>query len=117
MVLAPHVEIDGSDMKLNKKLTLLIFVGCVIAGIIIFLNEYSGPYTITGRISNITYYEKGLDTFTQVTFDGEKSISFQGHRMFNVGKNYTFQYHKFGLLWELLGYEATNSVDYAHVIE
>jgi len=122
MLLEPHIDIDGEDMKLNKKLTLLIFAGCVLAGITIsgidiFLNTYSGPHKITGRITNITYYEKDLGVFTKVTFDGTKTISFAGHLMFDVGKPYTITYHKYGLLWELLGYEAYNSIDYASVIE
>ncbi len=95
----------------SKALTLLSIVGCSIAGFAFLMDVYGEHYSITGKISNITYYEEGLRTLTKVTFTDETSIAFDGHLLFTIGDTVTIKYHKYGLLWELLGYGAINTVD------
>jgi hypothetical protein len=96
----------------------VFIVGVLTVLVIMYtLIVYSGPYTITGKISRITFVETKLDTgFTEVTFDDGGGISFSGDLGFQVGGTYTFTYHKYGLLWKLFGGESVNVVDRAALI-
>jgi hypothetical protein len=101
-------------MKVSKVLVTLIVVGFIV-GIAIFLSMQSGPYSFTGKISSFSYYQRDLHTFTQVNFYDGTSISFSGNLIFEVEKTYSFTYYKSGLLWEILGGEATYSLTYSSV--
>jgi hypothetical protein len=95
----------------SKALTLLIIIGCTIAGFAVLMDLYAEQNSVTGKISSIAYYEEGLRTVTKVTFNDDTSIVFEGHLLLTIGDMVTIKYHKYGLLWELLGYGAINTVD------
>jgi hypothetical protein len=94
----------------RKFILLVLVIGCIIiAGV---LAEWSEQRSVTGKISSFTYNDESLETYTTVTFTDGTSIAFQGHLLFTVGEEVTIKYHSFGILWEMLGFHATNSVDY-----
>ena len=99
-------------MNTNIK-TGAVIVGALLVSVVVYtLVDYSAPLSITGKISNVTFFESKFDPgLTRVTFDDGRTVYFQGVINVILAKNYTFTYHKTGLLWDLFGDDPVYVID------
>lgn len=80
---------------------VLVVIGAITYGALVFSNKFIVQYTMQGKISDVQYIQQGFATDwltdkTEITFYSGNTITFIGNQLgsFQMGSNYNIVYHQ-----------------------